>query len=84
MRTGISRPVDRTTYGASIWGAILRDQLDVSSDEFWACVDDSGLPRRRVEEPLRTSLPLQLVVQLTTTAGLARQQHRLRVGGVGG
>jgi hypothetical protein len=69
LRTRISRPVDRTTYGPSIWGAILRDQLDVSADEFWACVTAGTVPRRGAIELPQGSLPLQLVMQLTKTVG---------------
>ncbi|BCB87816.1 hypothetical protein [Phytohabitans suffuscus] len=36
LRTRVSHPVDRTTYGPSIWSHILRDQLDVTNAVFWA------------------------------------------------
>jgi hypothetical protein len=38
LRTRISHPPNRQTYGPSMWAHILRDQLHVSEDEFWACV----------------------------------------------
>src|SRR5258705_8447838 len=46
LRTRIFHPVDRPAYGASLWSHILRDQLDVTEDEFWKCVQDGILPKR--------------------------------------
>lgn len=64
LLTRISHPVDRTVYGRSMWAHVLRDQLDVTEAEFWACVRDRALPERSrpVEEP--PSLPLWLVTHL--------------------
>lgn len=70
LRTRISRPVDRTTYSASIWRHILQDQLVVGDDEFWACVEDGVLPARGSASLPVSSLPLALVWQLTHTVGL--------------
>src|SRR4051794_37351203 len=38
LRTRISHPVDRSTYGPAIWNHVLRDQLQVDEATFWACV----------------------------------------------
>lgn len=70
LRTRISHPVDRSTYGPSIWSHILRDQLQVSEDEFWACIrhsirPDRGIPRQPVE-----TLPADLVHLLISRVGL--------------
>lgn len=46
LRTRISKPVDKTTYGPSVWSHILRQQLEVTPDESWACVSDGTLPDR--------------------------------------
>lgn len=46
LRTRISHPVDRTTYGAGMWSHILRDQLDVSEGEFRDCVLEGRVPAR--------------------------------------
>lgn len=73
LRTRISRPVDRTTYGHSLWGAILKDQLEVTADEFWGCVKDGQLPDRGAPEVPSEALPLALVIQLTQTAGLPEE-----------
>lgn len=70
LRTRISRPVDRTTYSASIWNHILQDQLMVGDDEFWACVEDGVLPVRGTTPVPESALPLALVWQLTHTAGI--------------
>jgi hypothetical protein len=70
LRTRISRPVDRTMYSSSIWNHILQDQLEVSDDEFWACVDDGALPARGTAAPRASAIPLALVWQLTHTVGM--------------
>lgn len=70
LRTRISRPVDRTTYSGSIWNHILQDQLVVSDDEFWACVEEGVLPARGTPTERASALPLALVWQLIHTAGL--------------
>lgn len=46
LRTRISKPVDGSTYGPSMWAHILREQLEATRAEFWACVND-GLPPDR-------------------------------------
>lgn len=46
LRTRISRPVDRTEYSSSMWAHILRNQLEVSPPEVWACVQGTSLPNR--------------------------------------
>ena len=70
LRTRISRPVDRTTYSASIWNHILQDQFMVGDDGFWACVEDGVLPARGTASVPETALPLALVWQLTHTVGI--------------
>lgn len=71
LRTRISQPVDRTGYGPALWSHILRDQLDVTGETFWQCVLDGVLPRRGAPEPLRESLPADLVHLLLHRVGLA-------------
>lgn len=70
LRTCVSRPADNTTYGPSLWKAILRDQLEVTEDEFWACVKDKQRPDRGqdAEPTSRSSLPAGLVYQLIHVA----------------
>lgn len=47
LRTKISHPIGkRDTYGIDLWKHILRDQLCVTEDEFWACVNDRKPPVR--------------------------------------
>ena len=76
LRTRISHPVDRTTYAPSMWAHILRDQLAVDADAFWACVRDGVLPQRSRLEVVKPSLPVGLVQQLinagVTEAEIAR------------
>jgi hypothetical protein len=62
LRTRISRPVNGTTYSTSMWAHILKDQLAVSADEFWACVNTQVLPDRGEPETKapKAALPLYL------------------------
>ena len=62
LRTRMSRPADNTTYGPSLWKTILRDQLEVTEDQFWACVKDQQRPDSG------SSLPAGLVYQLIQVA----------------
>jgi hypothetical protein len=70
LRTRVSRPADNTTYGPSLWKTILRDQLEVTEEEFWACVKAKQLPDRGQEaQPASgSSLPAGLVYQLLHVA----------------
>jgi hypothetical protein len=74
LRTRISHPPDRTTYGSSQWSHILRDQLQVSEEEFWACVRDGIKPGRGVPEARPEALPADLVHLLLTRVGLAESE----------
>lgn len=73
LRTRISHPVDRTVYGAAMWSHILRDQLDVSDDEFWACVLDGELPDRGAPKVPKEALPADLVYLLIHRVGLTEE-----------
>ncbi|MGP3910120.1 cytotoxic translational repressor of toxin-antitoxin stability system [Nonomuraea sp. 10N515B] len=70
LRTRISHPVDRSTCGPSIWGHILRDQLQVDEATFWACVKDGALPDRGAPTPPSNALPADLVHLLISRVGL--------------
>jgi hypothetical protein len=70
LRTRISHPPDRSTYGKAIWAHILRDQLDVSQDEFWACVQDKVKPDRGEPKIPAEALPADLVYLLITRLGI--------------
>lgn len=70
LRTRISHPVDRTDYGRGRWGHVLRDQLDVSEAEFWACVDHDTPPRRARPVVPAAALPADLVHLLVSRVGL--------------
>ena len=66
LRTRVSHPVNGSTYSASLWRHILRDQLCVDADDFWACVHDRVKPDRG--EPVvstpKKAVPLFLARQL--------------------
>lgn len=70
LRTRISHPVDRTTYGPSIWGHILRDQLDVTDAAFWRCVQEGVRPNRGEPEVPTEALPADLVYMLINRVGI--------------
>ncbi|MGI5282564.1 cytotoxic translational repressor of toxin-antitoxin stability system [Nonomuraea polychroma] len=70
LRTRISHPVDRSAYGRSIWGHILRDQLQVDEATFWACAKDGALPDRGAPTPPSNALPADLVHLLISRVGL--------------
>jgi len=74
LRTRISRPVDDTDYGSGLFAHILREQLEVSADEFWRGVRDGEAPARGAPAPMAArTLPLGLVRQLTEQVGLDEQ-----------
>lgn len=70
LRTRISHPVDRSTYGPGIWSHILRDQLQVDEATFWACVKDGAVPGRAISVPPSEALPADLVHLLIAKVGL--------------
>lgn len=74
LRTRISHPPDRSTYGKSIWAHILRDQLDISEAEFWACVQDKVKPDRGEPRVPAEALPAELVHLLITQIGLSNAE----------
>jgi hypothetical protein len=47
-----------------MWAHILRDQLQVSEFEFWACVREKELPQRGRDVPTMPSIPAGVVAQL--------------------
>jgi hypothetical protein len=71
LRTRISHPPNSTSYGASIWGHILRDQLDVDEATFWACIRDGVKPDRGAPEQPAQALPADLAHLLVTRLGLS-------------
>lgn len=76
LRTRISHPPNHQTYGPSMWAHILRDQLHVSEDEFWACVRGKQVPQRGRKEPPTPSIPAGVVAQLLSH-GVEESEVRL-------
>lgn len=74
LRTRISHPVSRNTYGPRIWAHILRDQLDVDQAAFWACVRDGLKPDRGEPEAPAGALPADLVHLLLTRVRLSEAE----------
>jgi hypothetical protein len=76
LRTRISRPPDKTSYGARMWAHILRDQLDVTAAEFWACARDGVAPDRtpdHVPEGVDDAIPVEVAELLIGRVGLTRR-----------
>jgi hypothetical protein len=72
LRTRISHPPDRSTYGPGIWSHILRDQLDVTEDVFWDCVRNGVKPSRgEPDVPTADPIPAEVVHMLLTRVRLA-------------
>jgi hypothetical protein len=76
LRTRISHPPDRTGYGPSLWAHILRDQLQVSEEVFWACVRHGRRPDRGAPGVPENALPADLVHLLLTRVGLREGEVR--------
>lgn len=76
FRTRISRPINAETYGRQRWAHILRDQLAVSAEEFWACVKDGVPPDRgsATPEPPAEAIPLGVLMALKNEVGFSDEQ----------
>jgi hypothetical protein len=72
LRTRISHPPDRSTYGPGIWSHILRDQLDVTEEVFWGCVHNGVKPSRgEPGVPAADPIPAEVVHMLMSRVRLA-------------
>lgn len=74
LRTRISHPPDRSTYGPGLWSHILRDQLDVDEAAFWTALRDKVLPPRTVTTLGAETVPTELALLLVNRVGLTRKQ----------
>jgi hypothetical protein len=74
LRTRISHPVNRDTYGAGLWSHILRDQLEVAESVFWKCVQDEVRPDRGWPVVPDRALPAEVVHLLVTRVGLSASE----------
>jgi hypothetical protein len=74
LRTRISHPADRSSYGPSMWKHILRDQLEVDEPQFWACAQDGVKPDRGTPEPPAGALPADLVYMLISRVGVGESE----------
>lgn len=79
LYTRISHPINaRETYGDQLWGHILKDQLCVTSDEFWACARDGVTPDRGGEQsqPVE-AIPLGVVQALISLGVPESEVHEM-------
>lgn len=76
LYTRISHPVDGTDYGPSIWAHILRDQLHVTADEFWNCVQNEVLPDRGQPPEVAEAIPLGVIRALIHEAHIPEAEVR--------
>jgi hypothetical protein len=75
LRTRVSHPPNRSTYGPRLWSHILRDQLQVDEATFWAAIRDGvSPPRMSTASDPATSLPAELAFLLVGRVGLTREQ----------
>ncbi|WP_254189901.1 cytotoxic translational repressor of toxin-antitoxin stability system [Nocardia noduli] len=77
LRTRISRPVDATDHGPTMWSQILREQLIVSQEQFWNCVTFGKRPDREsraVAIPNKQSIPAGVVEKLIRLVGLSEEE----------
>jgi hypothetical protein len=76
LRTRISRPTNTDLYGKSLWAHILNDQLNVTDETFWQCVDNKRLPDRTpaTQKHDTKTLPASLAYQLVNTLHLTNEQ----------
>lgn len=76
LYTRISHPVDRTVHGPSIFGRILRDQLEVSAEEFWDCVTHQVMPDRGQAQQPAEAIPIGVIRILTQEARMSEAEVR--------
>jgi hypothetical protein len=74
--TRISHPVNRDTYGASMWSHILRDQLQVTAAEFWSCVTDGVIPSRGAPTTPEDPIPISIIRTLIVEARIPESEVR--------
>jgi hypothetical protein len=77
LRTRISHPPDRSTYGPALWAHILRDQLGVEEIDFWAAVRRKVAPARDTQTNPSAGLPAEIALLLANRVGLSPEQISL-------
>lgn len=73
LRTRISHPPNRQTYGPRLWAHILRDQLQVDESTFWAAVRDNKCPARASVQETAEAVPAEVAALLVNRVGLSRK-----------
>ena len=60
--------------GPALWRHILRDQLEVSEAQFWACVREGVVPGRAAQQQPLDSVPAEVVHLLLSRVGLTEAE----------
>lgn len=76
LRTRVSRPPNRSDIGAGLFAHVLRDQLQVTADEFFDCVDNGNAPARTRPTEHAEALPPEIVHLLANKVGLEESAIR--------
>lgn len=75
LRTRVSRPANKETYGPSAWAHILRDQLAVTEGEFWDCAERGIVPARgQAPVSSQRGTPIGVLYQLKQQVGLSEAE----------
>ncbi len=77
LRTRILHPADRTDYGPQLWWHILRDQLDITEELFWVCIQQKTRPVRTNSAAVpEESIDASIIFLLISRAGLSESDVR--------
>jgi hypothetical protein len=71
LRTRVSKPPNKDTYGDGMWSHILRDQLQVAEETFWACVQEKTMPDRGAPKAPAETVPADLAHLLAVNLRLS-------------
>ncbi len=74
LRTHISHPVNKVTYGVKLESKILKMDLRVSANDFWQCVKAKVMPNRgEVKREPGAGVPLYLYRELQKLGVTAKE-----------
>ena len=74
LRTRISKPLDKSTYGKSTWSHILKEQLCIGEPAFWECANNKVSPNRGAPVASVGRLPLALMRTVMAVLGISERE----------